>query len=527
MTPTRHSAVSPSSRESITFGAIAFVIFVCISLLIVDGWRSWNAREFELQEMIVETSNLAQAMAQHADDTIKTADSMTYAMVERAETYGIGSSQRQQLHNYLAANLTQMPQLNALAIYDQNGQWLVDSRPILLQSFNNANREYFIYHRDHTDRGPHIGTPIISKASGRWVIPVSRRINDANGNFAGVALATIDIDYFRRFYDKLDIGQGGSLVLALDDGTMLLRRPYDDKLVGSSMLDTELFKAFRSRGRLGTLFIKSSQDGITRLNSYRGLEDYPLFVDAAFSKDEILADWWRDTLLHTAGVVILVMILALAGARLVRQIELRVRMEHELVRAKEALEALNRTLQKLAAQDGLTGLANRRQFDTSLAEAFSRATRDASTLALVMIDVDLFKKYNDVYGHPSGDECLRTVSRTIMELMQDRPESLVARYGGEELSVLLPHTDVANAVAVAEQIRLAIEQLEIEHTGSPQGIVTVSAGVEAFVPGRDADTAGQLVEAADQALYAAKFAGRNRVCIHEQIALPGILQSNS
>ena len=144
------------------------------------------------------------------------------------------------------------------------------------------------------------------------------------GNFAGVALAAIDVDYFRQFYNKLNIRQQGLLVLALDNGTTLLRRPYNDKLIGSSMLNTELFQAFRSRdrnrNRNRTINVTSSQDGVERLFSYRNLEHYPVFVAAGFSRKEILAGWWKDTLLHTLGVIILAIILALAGARLIRQI---------------------------------------------------------------------------------------------------------------------------------------------------------------------------------------------------------------
>jgi len=222
-----------------------------------------------------------------------------------------------------------------------------------------------------------------------------------------------------------------------------------------------------------------------------------------------------------------VIILAMAGARLIRQIEMRVKTEQELVRARDALEKLNQALEQLASQDGLTGLANRRKFDASLAEEFSRATRDASTLALVMIDVDLFKQYNDIYGHPAGDECLRVISQAIQNLTQSRPGELAARYGGEELSVLLPNTDVAGAIAVAEEICKTIELLKIKHLGNPQGVVTVSAGVEASTPGRNTKTAGQLVEAADKALYAAKSAGRNRVCTYLDIPRLPILLQNS
>jgi len=513
LTPPDTLLVKPR-RESITLWATVFVIFVCVALLTIDGWRSWNARAIQLQAAQAATSNLARAVAQHADDTIKAADTAVFSVVERIESEGTESRELSEIHRFLAASVTQLPQLSGIFVFDENGHWLVNSDPVLRRDFNNSDREYFLYHRTHTDRGPHIGIPVIDRASGKWVVPISRRINHADGSFAGVALATIDVDYFQQFYAQFNIGQAGAMVLILDSGTILARRPYNDRFIGKSMVGTKLFQAFKANG-IGTFFVKSAVDGVTRMNSYHGLRHYPIFA-AAFAKDEILADWWQDTLFHASGVMILVAVLGLAGARLIRQIELRVKTEQELVRARDALATLNQTLEKLATQDGLTGLANRRKFDIQLAEEFSLATRNASTLALILIDVDLFKRYNDIYGHPAGDECLRRISHTIKELTARRPGDLAARYGGEELSILLPNTNVTGAAQVAEKIRLAIQQLDIEHSGNPAGIVTISAGVEATAPLPNGAVPVQLVEAADKALYAAKSAGRNRVCISDE-----------
>jgi diguanylate cyclase (GGDEF)-like protein len=499
------------SRTTITFRAITFVLGVCIALVALDGWRSWNARTVQLGEMRVATSNLTRAMAQQANDTIKEADTTLVGTVERVQVDGLGTAAVARLHRILVLRKEQLRQLNGLFIYDEKGDWIANSEPTLLKAFNNADREYFVFHRTHADLGPHIGVPVQSRSTGKWVIPVSRRIDKPDGSFGGVVLATIGVDFFKAFYDSLEIGKLGAAALVSDSGVMMLRRPYDDRFIGKSIVGTELFHYYQTNGPSGTSFVKSSQDGVKRLNSYRRLQDYPLFVVAALSENEILREWWHDTLLHMVGVLCLALVVGLFGLHLIRQIALRSKAELELIKARDALEKLNATLERLAMQDGLTGLANRRQFDVSLSNEFSRAVRQASTLALIMMDVDYFKQYNDIYGHAAGDECLRTISRLIRDLTPHRPGDLAARYGGEEIALLLPNTDVAGAVVVAEKIRLAIRALGIVHSGNPSGFVTISAGVDSRVPERLGGEPTALIKAADKALYEAKRSGRDRV----------------
>jgi len=217
-------------------------------------------------------------------------------------------------------------------------------------------------------------------------------------------------------------------------------------------------------------------------------------------------------LLQATAPFLLVLLLAYFGRRLVRQAHLRESAEAELMRARDALEVLNQKLEKQAMQDGLTGLANRRHFDQMLAREYGRAARNGRWLALIMIDIDFFKQYNDLYGHPAGDECLRVVSRAIRDETPSRPGDLAARYGGEEMVILLPETDLAGALVVAQRIRNAIHELDLLHGGSSIGIVTVSAGVDALIPQRDVNTPESLLLNADKALYVAKSCGRDRVC---------------
>ncbi|MES2261584.1 MAG: sensor domain-containing diguanylate cyclase [Pseudomonadota bacterium] len=500
-------------RFPLIFLANLFVALVCVSLVAIDGWRSWNARSEVLAASERAAATLARSMAQQADDTIKTVDTSLADIVERLETDGRGAPALERLHRLMVAEVDDLPQLNGLFVYDEQGNWLVNSRPPMAVTYNNADREYFEFHRQHGERGSHVGVPVVSRSSGKWVLPLSRRLNRPDGSFAGVALATIDLDYFKLFYLGLDIGRRGASALMLNSGVLLLRRPYDDSRIGANIVETPLFQAYLKSASGGSGFFRSTQDGEIRLNSYRALTHYPLFVSAALSKEEMLERWWRDTVLHSAGVLLLALLLALFGKRLISQVELRLEAEKELLKARDALESLNRTLEKLALQDGLTGLANRRQFDVTLGNEFSRARRAGTTLAFIMIDVDYFKQYNDLYGHSAGDDCLRALSKTIRQQTPKRPGDLAARYGGEEIGVLLPHTDADGAHTVAERIRGAVAELRLPHAGSPNGFVTISAGVAAMTPQGGVDLPGALVEAADQALYAAKAAGRNRVSL--------------
>lgn len=172
-------------------------------------------------------------------------------------------------------------------------------------------------------------------------------------------------------------------------------------------------------------------------------------------------------------------------------------------------ERLNNELARIARQDALTGLANRRCFDERLVQEWERSLRGGHELALLFIDVDHFKRYNDSYGHSAGDGCLASVAGAIARSLC-RPADLASRYGGEEFVVLLPETDVAGAREVAERIQAAVDAMQLMHAASPTaGHVTVSIGLTARVPA--SGLAQALVDAADSALYAAKHAGRHRI----------------
>jgi diguanylate cyclase (GGDEF)-like protein len=173
----------------------------------------------------------------------------------------------------------------------------------------------------------------------------------------------------------------------------------------------------------------------------------------------------------------------------------------------------------LVHRDGLTGLSNRRRFDEILELEFRRARRQSLPLGLILIDVDWFKSYNDTYGHQAGDECLRAVGAAISSVLR-RARDEVARYGGEEMAVILPETDQQGTMATAQKMCAAVSALHIEHKGSAYGAVTISAGTSTLVSCDDGDKPGDLVRAADTALYRSKCSGRNKIYslpLHEWI----------
>ncbi|HEY9641912.1 MAG TPA: PleD family two-component system response regulator [Coleofasciculaceae cyanobacterium] len=190
----------------------------------------------------------------------------------------------------------------------------------------------------------------------------------------------------------------------------------------------------------------------------------------------------------------------------------RVKTHLTLYRLQLELQLTNRELKRLVNLDGLTQLANRRCFDDHLEQEWRRLTRDQQPLSLILCDIDFFKQYNDTYGHPAGDDCLRQVA-AVLQSCAKRPADLAARYGGEEFAIILPATPTRGAIELAQRIQSEIRQLQQVHASSSiSPHLTLSLGIATLVPQVDR-SADDLIAAADQALYQAKQTGRNRFAL--------------
>ncbi len=186
-------------------------------------------------------------------------------------------------------------------------------------------------------------------------------------------------------------------------------------------------------------------------------------------------------------------------------------LEERVAQRTEELEVANQKLATLSATDGLTGIANRRRFDERSSEEWARAQRNGQPLALLLLDVDQFKAYNDYYGHQAGDGALQQVARVLQEQSR-RPSDLAARYGGEEFAVIAADTSSDTALRLAERIRAGIEALALPHCATARGVITVSMGVAVTDTAAPTDLK-MLLAQADAALYSAKESGRNRVIV--------------
>jgi diguanylate cyclase (GGDEF)-like protein/PAS domain S-box-containing protein len=191
----------------------------------------------------------------------------------------------------------------------------------------------------------------------------------------------------------------------------------------------------------------------------------------------------------------------------------------ERKRSEQELQGAYRAVETLALTDGLTGLANRRRFDQCLAAEWRRGLRDKFPLSLLMLDVDLFKEYNDTYGHQRGDSCLKQLAEACLDVVS-RPGDLVARFGGDEFVVILPNTKSAGAMQVGNEICEALRGRRLTHTGSLPGIITITIGCATLVP-EFGKHPSELIAMADHALYEAKRNGRNQVCLGKAIERRG------
>lgn len=378
---------------------------------------------------------------------------------------------------------------------DAQGNVVGDSTSMLPRKANFADTGVFKAHLNNANLGLLVGPPFKAKLGDLdWCISFSRRINGPQGEFLGLAAGALRLSYFNELFQRLDIGKDSSINLFNTQGQLLARQPSrpQDPMIGADYSKRANFQRILNE-RSGSFSARSALSDKQRMYTFARVADLPLIVLVAHASDEVFESWRRTAIVVSVAT----------GVLCIGILWLTLLLGRELRRRHDA----EQSLATLAATDSLTGLANRRRLDQVLRLEWARAQRNRRPLAILMVDIDHFKAFNQRHGHAGGDHALREVAKTIERAIR-RPADLAARYGGEEFQVVLPETELAGALMLAERIRADVQALPL--FGEDSLPITVSIGIGLYIPGTQQDLA-RLLGAADEALYRAKAGGRNRV----------------
>ena len=486
-------SLSPQRLTCASLALVGLICLLCIGVLI-SAYRDAQ-RNTEKS-----TRNLSIVVARDIERNLELSDLQLQSVIDGLHQPGIDqypdSVRRMILFNRSYA----IKYLGDTRVTNAAGEVILDENSTAPAHIDLAQRDFFTVHQHDAKAGLYISKPFQAQpGAGPYEIALSRRLNAADGSFAGVVFSTLRLDYFYQLLQDINVGGKGHVVLYLTDGTILMEYPTNTATLGHNIRGSKLLQTLGATDD-GFVTGPSPLDNVTRLRAFRHLDHLPLILTVGVSVDDMLLAWREKAWVIVIYTSLLGVATVLLSFLLVRELRRRQELESELLR--------------LARTDSLTQLGNRRLFDESLKREWERAARLRKPLSLMMLDIDWFKKYNDLYGHPAGDVALRAVAVCIAEGIH-RPTDICARYGGEEFTVVLPETNLSGTFHVAEKIRKAVEKMGLIHEGSALKVVTVSIGLATVIP-RQQDDAQTLIDAADEAMYRAKQAGRNRVLAQQK-----------
>jgi diguanylate cyclase (GGDEF)-like protein len=444
-------------------------------------------------------------------------------------------------NEYMADLTTNIPWIRDLSIASPDGRIKCSTEPLAI-GLNVSDRPHF--QSALNSREFALSDYMINRLNQVPSLVATFPVITGDGSLKGVVLAVINLQWINDLAATAAQHSGASVFLLDGAGTLIASSADQQNFLGKRFNDHALARDMLANDD-GTMTVDGF-DGISRIFAYVRVPWTQARLAVGLDENAVHSGIDREinlAYLQLSAFGLFVLILAWFGGEqlVVRPIRSLVRtatrfgrgdlhvratqepwvaefaplaaalddMAAKLATREEELQIANAHLDELASLDGLSGLANRRGFDRELEHEWRRADEHRKPLALMMVDIDHFKLFNDRYGHVSGDTCLRAVGETL-SLVTLEEAVLVARYGGEEFALLLPGLSLERAAALADEARKAVEDLLINHSESPCGHVTVSIGVESVVPEKF-QAAADLVEAADNALYDAKRRGRNNV----------------
>jgi diguanylate cyclase (GGDEF)-like protein len=526
---------------------LALLALMLVAPLMLERVRSLEeTRVKQLTQASEDYNNLVQHSADTQREVISSVETILKSTAYIRASGGVGRS-----CDVMRASLpSNLPWIRSVMIVAGDGR-IQCSTTNMYVGVDLSDRPYLVKARE--TRNFAFSEFLLARPTNTPMIMAAYPVSAIDADADSVVLAAINLDWLSKIMNNLGGRTGVSSVLVDSAGTVLAAPADQADAIGKPLASMPLLsaiahKALVSGASSGSLTFAAA-DGSNRLVNFAQIPGTPSRLVVSIDEAKVTAAVNRDirtAYLQLGFVCLIVLLGALVGAEklIIQPIELmtgmakrfgegdssarvaRGRLPSEFVPLARAFNAMaaqlsqrerelvatNARLTVMASIDMLSGLANRRGFQSRLDFEWMKAQQQDAELSLLMIDVDHFKLYNDTYGHPEGDACLTRLGETLSGIAADTL-GFAGRYGGEEFCLLLPNTNAARALEIGETVRAAVQDLAIPHATSGHQAVTVSIGVACTQP-NDAQHPGDLVEAADAALYAAKHRGRNTVVEH-------------
>ncbi|MDB5412929.1 MAG: hypothetical protein JWR10_1264 [Rubritepida sp.] len=355
------SAVSPATKavvSPLSLGARAYPLLalLCLLLFAAEGWHAWTSREAQLDDVETSSANLARSLLQEAEGTFATVNAALVGVVERLEVDGTRPAVLDRISALLTAQSRNQPGLRGFSVDSRSGERLVTSVPNLPVGASDAERPYFQHHKTDPGPGSFIGPATRSQLTGNWIITISRRFEDQDGQFAGVVVASVEAAEFARGYAAYDVGRQGSIALLRTDGMILSRHPYEDAAIGRVISGGSSMQQRATLNPVGNYRVTSPIDGVERLASYHRSDRFPIILLVATGADEALSDWAREAWLRAVVVVLVAVVIVLLGSRLVAQIRRRRHADLVLARSEAQFRMLAEHASDMVSRVGVDGL---------------------------------------------------------------------------------------------------------------------------------------------------------------------------
>jgi len=517
---------------------IVLVILAALPALLLMVYSAVDRRAAAADQARQEIARIVRLAAMQQRQVVEGARQM---MAASAEILSMLQNDRRRCREYFRSLLNQNRQTyHSMGLFLENGKLFCNAATWQDKTTYGGDRLYFRLAKE--TRKFAVGEYQIGRVTGLAGINFGYPVTDPEHNVTGVAFAGLDLESLGRMAEATPLPPGGVLNVFDVKGIIVAHKPAAAGIIGVKLEHAEAVKEVLD-GREG-VFEAKGPDGVDRLFAHEVVIQnpdgaYPLRVMVSVPLNEVFADANRALIRDLVGLIVATLFLLIgawygAGLFVIRKIEallgaaarmragdlnartgIRYGEEElgQLARAfddmAQALQQREQDLHEQAITDPLTGLYNRRYLKELLPRELVRGKRSGESIALILADIDHFKRVNDTFGHEAGDRVLTTVGALIKSNV--RGSDIACRYGGEEFALVLPETGTEAAQRRAEDIRLALGQLNLNYLGKPIGRITISLGIALFPEhGEDMDT---LLRAADEALYDAKGAGRDRVVV--------------